>query len=155
MRVSTTLRVFVYLILICAFFDAAQGRTVTGTVSAEGHPVSGALVRIQTTDRFVLTDTDGRFSLDVNAASGKDIYVTAGKEGFYNSRSKLTTNEVVIINLKRLPTADNRSYQWQDPTPSKSNPDNCGNCHQSIYGQWKVDAHSRASEDLLVTTLYE
>jgi hypothetical protein len=130
-------------------------QTITGEVLGSGHPVAGAIVRIQGAEFSTLSDEHGRFKLSV-PTSITDRYVTAGKVGYYTNRVRLVAvDQHVVINLQEIPNQDNKDYQWQDPTPDVKSQDNCGNCHSRIYGEWSNDAHSRSAVNPILRTMYE
>jgi hypothetical protein len=147
-------RVTLVLVIITALLQGAAAQTITGVVKSDGHPLSGATVRIQGLDQPVTTDDKGHFSLVAKGSNRHDLFITAAHEGYYNNRVRVHGHNLVI-ELEPLPAQDNSLYRMQDPAPDKAKADNCGNCHSSVYAQWKIDAHANSATDPLVTTLYD
>jgi len=132
----------------------AAGQRISGEVTCSGHPVAGAIVRLQGAEQSTLTDERGLFTLSVPAFN-PSLYVTAGKIGYYTNRARLLKpDQHLLINLQEIPKDDNKGYQWQDPTPDLKSQDNCGNCHSRIYREWTQDAHARSTTNPLVQTMY-
>ncbi len=143
------------ILLFLAFQLPVGAQRVSGTVeSPDGVPLSHSYVRIQGADQSVITDKDGRFSIQVPKLS-PEVFLAAGHEGFYNNRVKTGSRQRIVIELRPIPAQDNVQYHVQDPTPDHSSPDNCGNCHTTVYNQWKVDGHSLSAIDPIVKTLYD
>ncbi|TES89490.1 MAG: carboxypeptidase regulatory-like domain-containing protein, partial [Desulfobacteraceae bacterium] len=65
--------------------DSIRGRTVYGRVISKYGPVENARVRVAGTERYTLTDRQGRFELSTGHFTGKKLWVTAGKEGWFNN----------------------------------------------------------------------
>lgn len=141
--------VIAFAVCVAVACGAPSG-DVHGTVISNGNPVAGASVRYQATAPEVLTDANGAFHLPPTAAGS---YVTAGKAGYYNARTKVSSRPLTI-ELLPIPREDSARYQWQDPTPNRSQKDNCGNCHDRIYNEWLHDPHSRSADNPLVISLY-
>ncbi len=129
-------------------------RSISGVVSDEaGHPVDGALVRLQGTNITTRSDAHGRFRI---AARDEARHVTAWKPGFFNGGAQLAGgNESYRIRLKPLPQGDNAVYRW---TPTRLPPDGkapehaaapCETCHTRdafpVVDEWQGSAHARAA----------
>ena len=145
---------WVALLIVIGSRPAFCEQRIEGKVLTGGTPVPQAIVRIQGQDQFVLSDASGNFVVPVSAGGHDAIYVTAGHIGFYNNRVVWKPGAPVIIELTPLPAQDNSSYEWQEPKPDASQPDNCGNCHTEIFQQWSHDAHGMAASNPLLLTFY-
>ncbi len=126
--------------------------TLTGTVSEKTSgkglkPLSDARVRIQgvadirdedgsyypqEADKFILSDVNGKFSMDCEGISGQVVVVTAGKEGYKNAGSEISLGQSKTANiiLSPVPAEDHPSYEYRSP-------ESCKNCHNNIYNDWK------------------
>ncbi len=146
-------RITGFILLISALWLRPGTQTVSGVVQSAGAPLAGAFVRIQGADDYVTTTRDGRFSIPLKIA-GRELFVAAGHEGYYNNRVKVGRGRNLVIDLSPLPIQDDSQYRLQDPVPDQSKANNCGNCHSAVYGQWKLDGHAQAATDPMVVTLY-
>jgi nitrate/TMAO reductase-like tetraheme cytochrome c subunit len=131
--------------------DNQDPNRISGRVVHEGSGVADCSVRAQGSKNAVRTDPEGRFTIAIERAG---VYLTAGKEGFYNNRVLATPGKPVEIEMRPIPGADNAGYAWQDPRPNKARKDNCGNCHDRIYSEWSRDGHAQAAVSPLVMTMY-
>jgi hypothetical protein len=147
-------RIIVTMGVICFFYPGATAQNIDGVVQSSGRPLPGAVVRIQGLDQKVVTGADGHFVITPREAPKDTLYITAGHEGYYNNRTRVSTGHNLVISLEQLPPQDNYLYSWQDPTPDKAQVNNCGNCHSAIYAQWKKDGHANSATDPMVITLY-
>ncbi len=132
-----------------------RGRVVDGEL-----PVAGATVRLRGGKLTTQSDQQGRFALSCPAVVGDDAAITASKEGYFIAGLQLTAAagggaEVGEIGLRKLPEEDCAAYRWVDPRPDPSNQQNCGNCHQEIYDEWRLDAHSRSARNRRLLNLYD
>lgn len=144
---------------------------VTGTISEKGDTgtalLADARVRVQGVadinaedasyhpqgeDRFVLSDVQGKFSLDCEGISGQAVAVTAGKEGFKNGGKEIILGQQrdVDISLVAIPAEDHPDYEYRSAGT-------CKRCHDNIYHEWnESDMASAAVNPLnqLVFLLY-
>lgn len=132
---------------------ASAQSTVRGTVLTEdGDPASSALVRVQTTENFTLTDESGRFVL-TRGDEPENIVVAAWKHGYYSSaavRVAWGDHDVKIV-LKPYAAKDHPDYEWI----GLHGPEGCAKCHaDSIVPQWENNLHSQAATNVLVRTMY-
>jgi hypothetical protein len=125
---------------------------IQGEVRDANGPVEGALVRIKGQEETTRTDISGRFRLG-NCGMNEER-LTAWKDG-YSIGGAVAKRERILIDLRRLPTEDNDSYAWVDPTPSRTNQDNCGNCHAEMHREWSSSGHASAATNRHFLSLYE
>ena len=128
---------------------------------AGGHPVDGARVRLQGTDRTTLTDGRGLFFLEADEKTPAKR-ITAWQTGYYNGGTPLRPGNVFHrIELKPVPGNDNRAYQWliskgtapsSAKGPAEAKP--CQDCHPGIAAEWTRDAHSRAAINPVFLAFY-
>jgi len=152
------------LIAVAAFFAACSIEThsVTGVVHDGSGPVAGATVRVQTTDRAVLSDADGRFEI---VADGS-VYLTAWATGYFIAGgNEHAPGDDVRIKLIRLPAGDNPDYVWLSAMDDPGTGENhaCAFCHSSLGSdldfalpadQWLEDAHSKSARNLRFLSMY-
>lgn len=119
---------------------------VTGTVTDTDGPVSGALVRVQTTDNHTYTGDDGTFTLE-GLNSAQSVTLVAWADGYLFGWTDVRGGDVdVAIVLTPHNRLDHAIYDWQ---PSAA----CGECHLS-YAEWQQDAHSQAALNMRFLTMY-
>jgi len=89
------------------------GRVVSGVVRDEHGPVHGAVVRVQTTDVFTVTDADGRFTLAFQGLE-RPPAITAFAPGYYiGGGVELADDEThVEIELEAHADHDDPTYAW-------------------------------------------
>ncbi|WP_240665643.1 TonB-dependent receptor [Lutibacter sp. HS1-25] len=114
MNLKPTLSVFLSfrktwmcVILILSFVAISNAQTVSGTVTADGQPLSGATVLIKGTSNGTTTDFDGNFTIGANAQSTLVVsYIGYGtKQILVGNQTKFeivlatdnTLDEVVVI----------------------------------------------------------
>jgi len=97
-----------------------ESREVTGIVTdADGMPIEGATVRIQTTETATLTDHSGRFSIPV-PGPGEGVILTAWAEGYYIvGGEEHRAGDDVPLTLRPLPAADYPDYEWIPHDPGE------------------------------------
>ncbi len=54
----------------------SQSRRITGTVTGDGSPLSGATITIKGTQRSVVSDANGGFSIDVAGSNARTLVIT-------------------------------------------------------------------------------
>ena len=144
-------------------------RQVTGIVKDERGPIANAVVRIQTTEYYCVTDESGRFSLHIPSHLPLPLKLTAWSQGYYcGGPVELTkTHHHLVIELHAYPTVDNTSYRW---LPSLDNTHNghgenqaCHLCHSSKganldyllpVDEWMKDAHSQSARNSRFLSIY-
>ena len=80
---------------LCSIF--AQKRVITGTVSNDKEPLIGASVVVKGTSKGVITDVDGKYSLDVAKESTTLIFSFAGST---TQEIAIGTSDVVDVTLQ-------------------------------------------------------
>src|SRR5476651_714640 len=105
---------FFLLVITAAHFVAAEFNPfVAGTVHDDSGPVANAAVGWQGKRLRVKTDINGRFRLPWSFKSQR---VIATKSDYCIS-SVGSSHRLLALRLERMPTGDNRDYQWIDPHP--------------------------------------
>ena len=126
---------------------------VSGIVRDGPKAVAGATVRIQGTDRSVVTDGKGRFSL-APLAGEKTVTVSAWKQGYYCAiaRNIPASSSKAVVRLIRYQTGDNQKYEWLPPEGAKGA---CSECHnKAIIDMSLDDAHLKAAVNPRFLTMY-
>ncbi len=145
-------------VALCGLFavgavNAQSTVSVQGTVRGPDGPLAGAIVRQQTTTNFVLSDEGGNFLLP-GLVAGKEVVVTAWKEGFHPAALTVTPPQTgVSLNLVRHPDQDNPDYKWLPSYADGKEPLACEHCMVE-FPQWKVDAHSQSAVNRRFLSLY-
>jgi hypothetical protein len=117
---------------------------VAGSVTSEGRPIAGAVVRWQGAASATHTDMHGCFTL---AGPRRLRPLTAAKDGFLIDAIHPTGNAPPHLRLLPAPDDDNDDYAWIDPTPDPRRENNCGNCHGRIHDEWSQSAHAGAAKN--------
>jgi hypothetical protein len=127
-------------------------RELSGVVVDANGPVAGATVRVQLTENYTMTATNGSFTLS-NLTITQPVTVTAWANGYYNGWSQAAAATApVTITLTRHYTGDNLDYDWysfEGVEGSKS----CGLCH-TANAEWEADAHAQAAGNPRFLTMY-
>ncbi len=141
---------------------AADARSVAGVVRDASGPIAGATVRVQTTDRAVLTDTDGRFEIDADGP----VRLTAWATGYFIAGGdEHAPGDDISIELLGLPAGDNPDYAWLSAVDDPGTGENqaCAVCHSSQgsdldfalpVDQWLEDAHSKSAQNPRFLSMY-
>jgi mono/diheme cytochrome c family protein len=140
--------------------------SVAGLVVGGNGPQAGAIVRVQTTDRFTVTDTSGRFELDVSEMGSGPFDLTAWAEGYFCSGPVAATagDQDIRIDLRPIPHGDNRDYVWISAEALNGAGENqgCVACHSRgddlgftlPVDEWRSDAHSASATSPRFLTMY-
>jgi len=134
------------------------GRVIDG----RGRPVEGARVRIMGGGDFTRSDAAGRFSLSLADPRLRltDLYVTAGKEGWFNGGAiaRAGRRRNLVITLQQVPLADSPGYSMMITSPS--NPRfprqgrDCANCHTTHMWEWGTSKMGKTVRNQRVLAAY-
>jgi mono/diheme cytochrome c family protein len=159
------------LLLLCNRIKEPAGiLPPTGTASIQGFvkdsrgPVSGAVVRVQTTQIFTTTDDSGRFNL-TGLILNEQVKLTVWAAGYYIGGGKLyaTGSKDIELTLVAHNTDDNPNYEWVSAYSTEGKAANCQNCHADPnnpdsnlpFDEWRKDAHANAAQNIQFLTMYE
>ncbi|MBI5667963.1 MAG: hypothetical protein HZC41_08125 [Chloroflexi bacterium] len=138
-------------ILVTILVSQSGWRIVRGVVLDDKTPVSGAIVRIQGSATFTMTNGRGEFEI---AAPPAGTPLTAWSPGYYVSA---TSAENQVIQLRRHTTRDNPSYDFISATETNSDRA-CRQCHAGQpampVDEWQQDAHAQAAVNPRFLSLY-
>lgn len=159
-----TFHVSVLLILLTAC--RAAPTAITGVVVDENGPVSGAIVRVQTTERAVTTDAEGRFAL-TDLAPGEPVTLTAWAAGYFitGGEPHQPGADEVELTLHAHAAEDNPDYAWlpSEHHPGQGENQGCAECHSSAgadlpfplpVDEWLLDAHSQSAANPRFVSMY-
>jgi hypothetical protein len=140
---------------------------IKGRIHDDKGAVSGAVVRIQTTEYSTISTSDGKFLLEIPESIKSPVKLTTWAKGYYISgpvEASPDINEVSIF-LKRHERRDNREYKWLPSYQSKGLGENqgCAECHLKRENgsgpglpvdEWLKDAHSQSAKNKIFLTLH-
>ncbi len=140
--------ILVAAVVLVSFVLPAQAgsRTITGVVRDASGPVSGALVKVQTTEIRTYTDEFGAFRLENVSLPGK-LTVVAWSQGYTFGWADVSgrTDHVEIV-LSGHSTEDHPEYDFQSA-------ETCRECHPG-YVEWRNDAHAQSALNPRFLTMY-
>ena len=140
---------------------------IEGAVLDGETPVSGAVVRIQTTEHSAVTDHDGKFKLMVPGSFSNPVKLTAWAGGYFIC-GPVEANQGakdVSISIVKHSRWDNLQYEWLPSFRSAGSGENqgCAECHFSgedssvpllPVDEWLKDAHSQSAVNPIFLALY-
>jgi len=154
--------------LLIVLMSSCGGRFtgLSGVVIDEGGtPVSGAVVRVQTTEVKTLADEVGQFVL-TDLPLGEELFVTAWSPGFFIVGAEARPGDKkIVIELHPHAAEDNPDYAWL-PTEFHSGEgehQGCAACHSNVgsedstllpVDEWLLDAHSQSAQNPRFITMY-
>ena len=120
------------LILLVSCQPAKPLDEIRGTVRDAEDAVSGAIVRVPTTQISTRTDSEGRFALN-RLAPGESVRITAWAPGYYigGGETFFPGEANADITLVPLPAEDAADYRWVSAFAEDGESENCQNCHAS------------------------
>lgn len=175
---------FCNMMVVLSFCTEASGAQISGVVTDGREPVAEARVRIHGKLNYVLTDAQGRFTLQIEDEMIESVAITAGKEGWINNGVMvLPGTSYTTIVMERVPNQDDSKYNFITPHRSlvdlRETPDKlealrrqnhsdfeegcnlchfqptCYLCHREIYEQWSTSQHARGVDNLWTLNLYD
>ncbi len=176
----------VCLAVLCSvlFGTEASAIQLSGIVTDGKNPVPGARVRQHGKSNFVVTDSNGRFTLTVPGEPITSTAITAGKEGWLNGGVLIDpkTSYTTII-IEKVPQEDDASYDFITPHRSlvdlRDAPEElekmrlkshtgfkegcnlchfeptCYLCHRDLYDQWNNSQHAKGVVNPWTLNLYD
>ena len=118
---------------------------IQGRVVSTYGPVENARVRIAGEETFTLTDREGRYELISAHPPGTQLWVTAGKEGWFNNGQVAgRSSRMPDILLNPVYLDDRPDYRFISPVT-------CSRCHVNLtryYDQSKM-AHTTSNPKVL------
>jgi hypothetical protein len=133
---------------------------VTGrVVNEEGFPIRGAIVRLQASTLFVMSDADGRFTLSGLPARER-IRITAYAKGYFIKEADTVGGAAdVSITLVQHDQSDNPDYEFLSAgitAVGGGENTGCAECHAATedeaadeitlpFDEWVLDAHAGSS----------
>jgi len=126
---------------VCGWFTAAEH--ITGQVFDDAGPVEAARVFVQGSRRVAHTNGAGVFRLLRDSAAGNRP-VLAAKADHIIAAGRWQNDLRLQL---RKPAEANDISCWIDPAPNPQQPNNCGNCHRTMYQEWNSSAHARSADN--------
>jgi hypothetical protein len=146
---------------------ASPERIIGGFVHDDEGIVSEAVVRIQTTEKSAVTDSEGKFELSVPESFSDPVQLTAWAKGYFiGGPVEASAGEKgVKIYIHRHGRWDNREYKWLSSFESDGSGENqgCAECHfrgerasgpDLPFDEWLEDAHSQSAVNPRFLTLH-
>ena len=146
---------------------ASPERIIRGTVRDDEGPLSGAVVRIQTTEHSAVTGSKGEFELAVPESFNGPVKLTAWVKGYLigGPVEAAPGGKDVTISLHRHNQLDNPQYEWLPSSRSAGSGEKqgCSECHfrgEATSGpalpvdEWLKDAHSQSSVNPRFLTMH-
>lgn len=137
-----------------------------GVIRDEAGTITGAVVRLRGSDRYVLTDAQGAFWLPIESNDDR-TRLTAWASGYFIAGADLadfTDSDGGVFLLQAHPTNDNPDYVFVSPLLDTDNPTACFHCHQTKttndsgltlpVDEWLLDAHASAAINPRFLSLY-
>jgi hypothetical protein len=162
--------ILVFLIFVSVFLagcSALSPAVVSGIVLDERGPVSGAVVRVQTTQFSATTDGSGAFQLDVSDLGEGPYKLAACAIGYFCAGpvEAYAGDEGVEIELHAHAVEDNPDYVWLPSQfhPGQGENQGCAECHSREgtdlnftlpVDEWLQDAHSQSAQNPRFLTMY-
>lgn len=141
-------------------------RVIRGIVRGDEGPVTGAIVRIQTTGYSAATGSKGEFELVAPVSFSGPLKLTAWAEGYLigGPVEAVPGGQAVTISIHRHSRLDNREYEWSPSYKSagvSGEKQGCSECHlQTGSGpvlpvdEWLQDAHAQSALNPRFLTLH-
>jgi hypothetical protein len=158
----------VLMLAACGASDSQESLALSGkVVDGQGVPVSGAVVKIPTTEISSISDDQGKFSIQ-NQPAGTALSLTAWAMGFYIKAADdvYPGDEDITIILQAHPAYDNPDYDWLSSVVDANGEgenQGCSKCHSSVgsglgialpVDEWLQDAHSQTGGNLRFLNMY-
>ena len=122
-----------------------KGPIIRGRVISSYGPVENARVRIAGSEKYTLTDREGRYEIAHSYPPGQPLMVTAGKEGWFNNGQLADrSGRIADISLNPIYLDDRPDYRFISPVT-------CSRCHVNLtryYDQSKM-AHTTSNPKVL------
>jgi hypothetical protein len=149
--------------------DSAAADEAAGLVKNEaGVPLENAIVRLQGTDHFAITDAGGKFLL-AGLPKGQRVRLTAYSPGYFiNEADVIAGQDGAAIILTAHASSDNTAYEFlPSGTLSTDGGENsgCAKCHAATgvekaagitlpFDQWQIDAHALSAANPRFLSMY-
>jgi hypothetical protein len=112
-------------------------------------PVEKARVRVAGEEEHTLTDKQGNFVLQTRYPRGRRLWVTAGKEGWFNNAQVMTPgsgqNRDIFLNPIYL--GDRADYRFISPAT-------CSRCHVELTRYWDQSKMAHTTSNPIVLDMY-
>ena len=165
--ISFSTLLMIHIIFVTQSCSRIEVTSIKGLViDVDGNPVSQAVVRIKTTDKYVLTNSDGEFTFEkLNFL--EPIKLTAWAPGYFIGGGEEVTpgTSDLTLFLQRFSKTDNPEYQWLSSTEQGGTGEDqgCAECHSNAgtelgitlpVDEWLLDAHSISARNPRFLSMY-
>jgi mono/diheme cytochrome c family protein len=162
---SSLLNMLLFGLLMTSCGLAKAPDAISGTVLDEHGPIANAVIRVQATDNYSVSDAIGEFRLS-NLVPNKVVVVTAWASGYYIAGVEASPGDHDIeIHLHAHTDQDNPEYDWLPSLyhPGQGEAQGCAECHSSENAdisftlpvdEWLLDAHSKSAVNPRFLTMY-
>ena len=142
-------------VIACLVLGASKGSKIEGIVIDDEGPVEGATVRIQATTNETLTDSGGRFALDVSDATGP-VTVSAWNDLYYCAKVEgvVPPVEGIVLRLISYQTSDNPDFEWTPPIQLVPDGPSCTRCKPGVTEIWLENAHAGSAVNPRYLSMY-
>ena len=155
----------VYFLLILSACSSRSDLISGRVVDETGNQVAGAVVRVQTTESFTISDESGKFVL-TKIPDKQDLFITAWKSGYFIAGVAAKPGDNALeIEIHAHASIDNRDYAWlpSEYHPGEGEHQGCAACHSHVgtqdstplpVDQWLLDAHSQSAKNPRFISMY-
>jgi hypothetical protein len=141
--------------------------SISGVVIGDNGPVAEAVVRIQASELYTLSASDGSFTLRSEDFEDQSYKLTGWAPGYFCSGpfEALPGAEAVLIQLLRHASDDNPEYRWLPSRfyPGQGESQGCAECHSREgtdlpfslpVDEWLLDAHAQSATNPRFLMMY-
>jgi hypothetical protein len=131
-----------------AQLESSRDRSIHGRVISKYGPVENARVRVAGTETYALTDREGKFELPTGQFTGEKLWVTAGKEGWFNNaQAAYPSGSTKDIFLYPIYLNDQPDYRFISPKT-------CSRCHVKLTRYWDQSKMAHTTSNPKVLDMY-
>jgi mono/diheme cytochrome c family protein len=140
---------------------------ISGVVLDEDGPVEGAIVRVQTSDLYAISDEKGKFALSLDSPTNDPLNLTGWASGYFCSGPFPASpgDQEVMVKLVQHAADDDPDYTWLPSRyhPGEGEDQGCAECHSREgtslpfslpVDEWLLDAHSQSATNPRFLTMY-
>ena len=141
------------LILLTVFFFNKRSPAQTSPEKIHGRvlstygPIENVRVRVAGEETYTLTDKQGRFVLQTGHPPGTRLWVTAGKEGWFNNGQVARAGHGNDISLNPIYLNDQSGYDFISPVT-------CSRCHVKVTRYWDRSKMAHTTSNPLVLDMF-
>ncbi len=137
--------------------ESTEPYAVTVSVTLDGAPIEGAIVKQGGGREEWRTDADGHATVSVDPTVAGDHWVVAAHPDARVDGVEVSGPAEVAIALVRYDPTDNPDYTFGDPGPEShegTTTGQCSHCHVTIHHEWYESPHRTAASNPVLHDLY-